>query len=509
MKQFLIKSITMFSIIFITFNVNAFSQNITKGPYLVVSESNSTIVRWETDMQTNGVIKYGIDCSMETEKIATLRGEKNDHYLYEVTIDNLKQDSEYYYIVLSDNYKTEIQNFTIPSDTNNVLRFVAMGDSRSNPEIFDKIIQNVEAEAPSLIISMGDLVENGGNYDQWNDYYFSVADELIGEVPLVSTLGDHEGDGDNGELFRHYLRTTQSTEKQWFSFDYGDAHFISLDYRHPDSKEMIDWFIRDIAISKEKWNFVYMHRPCYNLGGHRSTWGREFWPNLFSEYNIDIVFSGHSHIYERFFPIKDISQKDTWPVTYITTGGAGAGLYDASESKYLAEVESTNHFVSIELIGDTLKAETIRNDGSFLDKFTFIKGDSKIEDKYVNVKEEIDNYTMFTSAISSSIEPIPLNYYPGEINIEFISSSDKSIPFKVQLSDKSSDSYIMEPIFGTLDSDEIEQLSLKIYTNTDITISPWGDIMPELILQAIYIDQFGEHTTEGATIGYWPDEEDY
>ena len=66
---------------------------------------------------------------------------------------------------------------------------------------------------------MGDLVENGGNYDQWNEYYFAVADDLISEIPLVSTLGDHAGDGYDGELVRHYLRTDQSTDKKWFSFD--------------------------------------------------------------------------------------------------------------------------------------------------------------------------------------------------------------------------------------------------------------------------------------------------
>jgi predicted phosphodiesterase len=43
--------------------------------------------------------------------------------------------------------------------------FVAMGDSRSNPDIFKKILDETVLENPDFIISMGDLVEGGGiNY---------------------------------------------------------------------------------------------------------------------------------------------------------------------------------------------------------------------------------------------------------------------------------------------------------------------------------------------------------
>lgn len=511
MNKYLIKCLTILSTLYI-FNVQVLSQNIIKRPYLVISGLNSMTIRWETDEKATYIVKYGLDKIMEIEVEAILRENKNQNYLYEVTIENLELDRKYYYSVISDKFYSKIQSLEIPSDSSKTFRFVAMGDSRSNPEIFDKIIQKVGFEDPSLIISMGDLVENGGDFDQWNNYYFSIAENLIGEIPLVSTLGDHEGDGDDGELFRHYLRTTQSTEKQWFSFDYGDAHFISLDYRHPDSKEMIDWFVEDISDSKAKWNFVYMHRPCYNLGGHRSTWGREYWPELFSKYGIDIVFAGHSHIYERFYPINSYISNNSWPVTYITTGGAGAELYDMSKSEYLATVESVHHFVSINLVGDTLKAKAIRNDGSILDDFTIIKKDDGFDRNYISksiIKEEIDNFTMFTGALSSSIEPIPLNYYSGKINIELFSLRDKPIPYTIQLTDKSNDCYNMKSVSGVIENGVNESVSLEIFTNRDITISPWGDITPELILQVKYTDKFGEKVTEGSPIGYWPEEEDY
>lgn len=512
MFKFVFRKIPEFLLVIIHLNTCGYSQQLTKGPFLVEPGSNSMIIRWETDQQIPTILKYGIVDTLIMEENAVIRGNKSGGYLYEVFLDHLIPGNEYSYQVKNDSFESELQKFKTHSENQQTIRFIAIGDSRSNPEIFKKIASDIRAENPDFIINMGDIVENGGDNDQWNDYYFSVAKDLISKIPLISTLGDHEGDGDDGELFRHYLRIDQSTQKQWFSFDYGNAHFISLDYRHPDSKEMIDWYIQDITSSKAQWNFVYVHRPCYNLGGHRSTWGRESWPDLFSKYKIDIVFAGHSHIYERFYPIRSLKQPDVGPVVYITTGGAGAELYDAKQSTFLAVAESVNHYVSIELSGDTLTAQTIRNDGSLLDKFSIIKVNDYQDEKYISsmrIKEELDNLTMFTRALSTSIEPIPLSYYAGELNIELTSSSNVSIPFTFKLNKESSNSYEMKQFSGMLESNENKKVPIKIYSKTDITISPWGEIKPELILEAIYTDQFGKKIVEGSTIGYWPNDDNY
>lgn len=484
-----------------------FSQEITKGPYLVEPGSQSMIIRWETNMQSSGTIKYGINTNKYMTKNAVLRGEKHGGYLYEVHLDSLEPGYKYWYQVITDSSETPIERFKTFFDSQQMIRFVAMGDSRSNPVIFKKIINSVESENPDLIISMGDIVENGGDIDQWNDYYFSVAKDLISQIPMVSTLGDHEGDGDDGELFRHYLRIDQPTNKQWFSFDYGDAHFISLDYRHPENQEMIEWFKKDISSSDARWNFVYMHRPCYNLGGHRSTWGRDKWPDLFRKYKVDIVFAGHSHIYERFYPIRPQIEQNSWPITYITTGGAGAELYDAKQNSYLAKAESVNHHLYFEIIGDTLTAKVYRIDNSLLDEFSIIKNNEYFDGKYISQvmpQENLDILTMFTGAISTSIESIPLNYYAGKVFVELESPVDYTIPFTVQLSENSAENYQMDVFTGVLDGKENKQIMVKIYSRTNITISQWGEITPELALKVIYKDQSVKKTVEGGMIGFWP-----
>lgn len=355
---------------------------------------------------------------------------------------------------------------------------------------------------------MGDLVASGGDLSEWKAYYFDFAKQVIDHIPLVSTLGDHEGDGDNGELFRHFLRTAQPTEKLWFSFDYGDAHFVSLDYRHPDSEEMANWFVLDMSASNARWKFVFFHRPAYNLGGHRSTWGRDRWPALFREYHVDIVFAGHSHQYERFFPMRPQQDPGSWPVTYITTGGAGAELYEVTQHPSLAVAESVNHFVDVAISGDTLRLKAIRNDHSLLDEFAIIKKGDGHDPAYravVQSQENVDLLTSFTSAVSLTLDYVPFEEYAAPCVLTLKSCVNEGIPFRVELTEHSAQAYKMEAVTGVLKAREEKQVTLKIYSKTEfVTISNWGEMSPELRLKLVYTYDSRVETVIGGRAEYWP-----
>ncbi|MEN8230847.1 MAG: FN3 domain-containing metallophosphoesterase family protein, partial [Bacteroidota bacterium] len=204
-------------------HVLCFSQELTKGPYLVAPGSTEMIVRWESDTLTEYTVSLGLDRLLTEKKRASLRGIKGDGYLYEVIMADLKPGSQYFYQVSSGSTKSTVATFTTFMEKQPTIHFVAMGDSRSNPDIFASIINGMKKDEPDLIISMGDLVADGGNLSEWQTYYYDIARSVIDHIPLVSTLGDHEGENDDGELLRHFLRTDQPTEKLWFSFDYGDA----------------------------------------------------------------------------------------------------------------------------------------------------------------------------------------------------------------------------------------------------------------------------------------------
>jgi predicted phosphodiesterase len=482
-------------------------QQLLSGPYLVMPGESEMTIRWEMDKTGNYTLEYGKSKARAKKFKLTLREKKHNAFLYEAGLTKLKPGETYYYRLMG---HTGWKSFKTYRNNQDRFTFVAMGDSRSNPDIFKKILDETVLENPDFIISMGDLVEGGGKYDEWHRFYFSAAKDVVSSIPLVSTLGDHEADGDNGELFRYYLRKDEPTEKQWFSFDYGNTHFISLDYRHADDQKMIDWFINDITSSGKEWNIVYSHRGVYNFGGHRSAWGREIWPELFSKYKVDIVFAGHSHIYERFLPVSEEGKDNA--VTYVTTGGAGAGLYDITLNKsVLAVAESVNHFVAVNINKNKLTFKAIQMDGTVMDSFEIIKTKRGYNSEYKNIiisQQALNTLAGFISAISQSLSAIPLYSIPVNYSFELQSFSTENIPFTIQIEPESSDCYAMKPYRDTLQGNSKKKIVLEITRKKQITISSWGEFDPALRLMMIYKQGDQQDTIIGGGINYWP-ETDY
>ena len=491
-----------------TLHIDSQAQKITKGPYLAAPGSSSLTIRWEADKKAKSMILFGENRLLNRKGDAKLIGTKSGLYLYESRLTGLKPQRKYFYQVICGDTKGVITSFNTAPLKNSPFSFVAMGDSRSYPDTFSTIMKQISKFNPGLIISMGDLVENGGKFKQWSSQYFEPAKSVIDHIPVISALGDHEGDGDNGKLFTYFFHPYMDVDKLWFSFDFGDAHFVSLDYRHPYDKNMIKWFKKDMAASKTKWRFVYMHRPCYNMGGHHSTWGRGVWPELFRKFKVDIVFAGHSHQYERFFPLRPSYQPESWPVTYITTGGGGAELYKVEQSDFHAKAASIHHFIYVKINGDTLLMRTYSLNGSLFDKLIIIKHNGKYTSQYsklVKPQEQLDVLTMFLRAISFSINKIPLEDEPADGVIRLISvPGTGDISFRIFLSPESEKSYRMKPVEEILQKNKKLKIPVQIFSKGDITISKWGEIKPDLRLEAVFNILGQKKKILGGRIEYWP-----
>ena len=487
------------------------AQTVTKGPYLWLPQNQDVIIRWETDQKVDQKIKYGLNKSVKSTQKAQLIGESHEHYLYQAILPDLKSGRQYYYQIEIPEKKGPVDSLKTAPAKKSELTFVALGDSRSNPRIFNQLSRQAKQLQPDLIINMGDLVAEGGDFQQWNEHYFDVANELVGYIPLVSCLGDHEGDDDNGALYRYFFLPQLPVEELWFSYDYGPAHFVALDYRYPDSEKMLEWFKKDMQQTTAKWKFVYMHRPCYNLGGHRSNWGAPQWQKHFRDYKVDIVFAGHSHQYERFFPVRPGQEPDSWPVTYITTGGAGASLYDVIPSTFLAQAQSVYHFTYLKISGDTLNFKANLENGEILDQFQIVKSAGKYDRHYLSLvkpQEELDLANMFAMAISFTIHEVPLEEYPARANIELHGVSHQPlIEFEISPTAESAQFYGLQPLKGTLSENQTLKFPLEIFSKQDLQISTWGDINPELRLQVTYKSQDRQETIMGGPVDYWPESE--
>lgn len=113
-----------------------------------------------------------------------------------------------------------------------------------------------------------------------------------------------------------------SGTEQYYSFNYGNVHVVSLDSqlsaRDATARAaMRQWLIDDLASNALDWTIVIFHHPPYSKGANhdsddtqnssfdRPVWDmrNEFVP-VFEEHGVDVVYSGHSHSYERSYYLR-------------------------------------------------------------------------------------------------------------------------------------------------------------------------------------------------------------
>ena len=89
-------------------------------------------------------------------------------------------------------------------------------------------------------------------------------------------------------------------------------HFVMLDTEASDldeDGEMLSWLKKDLKETKQQWLIVVSHHPPYTKGSHdsdnkrdsrgRLTMVRENILPILEKAGVDLVLSGHSHMYER------------------------------------------------------------------------------------------------------------------------------------------------------------------------------------------------------------------
>ena len=107
-----------------------------------------------------------------------------------------------------------------------------------------------------------------------------------------------------------------SGTEAYYSFDYANVHFIvldSMDSSRAPGSAMLTWLQADLSGTTQEWVIVYFHHPPYTKGSHDSDSAadsggrlvamRENVLPILEAGGVDLVLGGHSHIYERSYPL--------------------------------------------------------------------------------------------------------------------------------------------------------------------------------------------------------------
>lgn len=356
------------------------SQSIVKGPYLILTGKNTEMkVLWQNNISGTDQIKWGTDLSYSLGSATSHIYGKDFQHSY--TITGLTPGTKYFYQVkVGSTYKTG-SFLTAPSSGATSVKFLAYGDTRSNPDVHNniaKLINSTYSSDPgyqTVLLSMGDLVSAGYIESRWTSEFFNYGfpdlTTMLANMPYESAAGNHEFFG-SSTLFKKYFPYPY-VSNYYFSFDYGPAHIIVLDQystSYAAGSPQYNWLVKDLAASTKPWKFIILHEPGWSAGGvHRNnvTVQTDIEP-LCVKYKVPIVFAGHNHYYAR----AAVPAADGSKIQHITTGDAGAPLYTPHPSyPYVVICKSVPNFCKINIVNQyVLHFEAISGDGKVIDQFT-------------------------------------------------------------------------------------------------------------------------------------------
>ena len=236
--------------------------------------------------------------------------------------------------------------------------FGIMGDSGSGDEAQQAVAQamltyfNTARRFP-FVIMLGDNLYDD---DYTNEFLTPYKPLLDRGVKFYAALGNHDRD------LEIHFKPFNMGDRDRYSFDEGNARFAVLNSNHPADPEQIKWFDSVYNDAGTKWRIAFFHHPLYSSGQH-SAEGRDvirpaLEPALVRN-KVNVVFSGHEHLYERIRPQKGIH--------HFVSGGGGRYLYKVRPSEFDEVAESEHHFMVAEIAGDRLLYEAISHAQKVMD----------------------------------------------------------------------------------------------------------------------------------------------
>jgi tetratricopeptide (TPR) repeat protein len=402
---------------------------VVRGPYLQLATPSSIVVRWETDVPSHRLVRFG----PAGGTLDDLAGDGTIAVDHEVALTGLAPESRYAYAVegASDPPGAEPTFGTPPAPgADRPVRVWVVGDSgTANADaraVRDAYRAFAAADRPAdLWLMLGDNAYTSGTEAQYQAAVFDTYPDELASLPLWPALGNHDalsadsetGTGPYYDLFS-LPRAAEaggvpSGTEAYYSFDHGPVHFVCLDSQGSDRSAggaMLAWLAADLAATRAPWIVAYWHHPPYTKGSHDSDREpqlaemRERFLPVLEAHGVDLVLTGHSHSYERSFLLDGhYGPSDTLAPGMVVDGGdgrpEGGGAYEKPsvggphEGAVYAVAGSSGRVgggtldhpamavslrelgsLVLDVEGRELRAAFLQADGTVADRFTILQG---------------------------------------------------------------------------------------------------------------------------------------
>jgi 3',5'-cyclic AMP phosphodiesterase CpdA len=375
------------------------------------------IITWRFPENATGCVEYAVrngdGFPKEFKKATAPMKNQDGAFSYTAKLEGLLYGTEYVYRLR--NGDTVSENFYFRTEgAEQGFDFIFVGDAQigasknvATDTAYWKDTLNLATSIypdANLIVSAGDQVDSAANGEQFKAF---LSPKQLQSLALAPSIGNHESY--DSAFSKYYSLPNKSVDGYSngsteaggnYFYRYQNALFIHLNTNNLSAYEhglTIDAAIK--AYPDVDWKFIVMHQSLFSGSGNFEkdplVMAREQLVPLFTQYDIDVVLSGHDHIYSRSHIISDgytvnkcgSSVTDPDGILYLTAGSSSASKYygtmDVSKATHSAvNVTHKIVFTGIEVTDTTFKLTTYdTNTKKPIDSFQIIKTKPKASGK--------------------------------------------------------------------------------------------------------------------------------
>ena len=220
------------------------------------------------------------------------------------------------------------------TDHETPIELLIVGDTSPVLGATDPLLAAISEPEVEMTLHAGDLQYYDALFETWAKW-FPAHEPILSLGAFWPTIGNHEEEkpGEYDQTYARYFANPAADEEDGvpagdtsaYHFESGGVHFFSVNSESDigDFDEDFSWLDEGLTAAEATEGFrfaiVFFHRPIYTLARHApSETLRAVLEPILMRHEVELVFQGHNHVYERF---------DVGGLTYVVTGGGGSGLY--------------------------------------------------------------------------------------------------------------------------------------------------------------------------------------
>ena len=374
-----------------------------KQPYSMSPTTSSVKVLWQMNEETeatDALVYYGTDPNNLNQQVQTNSGWNvaGEGYMHVVTLTGLQPNTRYYFTVgASDKRRFDkVSSTKTAPEQGTAYRIFTISDIHGNAcNNWSNMQDFICGLNCDIALMNGDFVSSKGDDRNWNNYYFTPGAKFLGQVPVMSSVGNHEtGDpftyrwASYYDYFHQFAHEGEPEDpikdprgEAYFHFVYGNMDVIMLningDPSSPDflpGSKQYHWADSILATCTRPWIIICHHVGVHTTGYH-GQWADEprQMGTLFEKYAAKgkriISLSGDDHSFEHLY-------KDG--VHYVRPGCGRNSNYSQQKQlkdyQYSMFYKQISCFSTLDMSADASKIALTAYDsvGNIFYKYTFL-----------------------------------------------------------------------------------------------------------------------------------------